>query len=201
MAELIQILISGLSAGSIYALAAVGFTLLWQASQTINFAQGEFIMLPAFFVLALSVNMGLPLPLAIIFAIFLSAMALVALLSSVFVKATGALTESYATIPVDFGSSKLNQEDPTDGNYSGLVKDTMKEVFPFVKSRGDRRQLYARISAGASCELQDAAEANPALLGAVTPMPLLFSDDIIRSYFNISSWHICSQLPASQKTL
>lgn len=51
MAELIQILVSGLAAGSIYALAAVGFTLLWQASQTINFAQGEFVMLPAFFVL------------------------------------------------------------------------------------------------------------------------------------------------------
>src|SRR5262249_61542065 len=35
----------------IYALVAIGFTLLWQTSQTINFAQGEFVMLPAFFVL------------------------------------------------------------------------------------------------------------------------------------------------------
>ena len=60
MAELIQILISGLAAGSIYARAAVGFTLLWQASQTINFAQGEFVMLPAFFVLAgLGLGFGL----------------------------------------------------------------------------------------------------------------------------------------------
>ena len=45
MSEFIQLIVSGLSAGSIYALAAVGFTLLWQASQTINFAQGEFVML------------------------------------------------------------------------------------------------------------------------------------------------------------
>lgn len=59
MAELLQILISGLAAGSIYALAAVGFTLLWQASQTINFAQGEFVMLPAFFVLtAMGLGLG-----------------------------------------------------------------------------------------------------------------------------------------------
>ena len=36
---------------AIYALVAIGFTLLWQTSQTINFAQGEFVMLPAFFVL------------------------------------------------------------------------------------------------------------------------------------------------------
>jgi branched-chain amino acid transport system permease protein len=52
MASFIQLLISGLATGAIYALVAVGFTLLWQTSQTINFAQGEFVMLPAFFVLA-----------------------------------------------------------------------------------------------------------------------------------------------------
>lgn len=50
--QLLQILISGLATGAIYALVAVGFMLLWQTSQTINFAQGEFVMLPAFFVLA-----------------------------------------------------------------------------------------------------------------------------------------------------
>src|SRR6516165_12571753 len=51
MATFIQLLVSGLATGAIYALIAVGFTLLWQTSQTINFAQGEFVMLPAFFVL------------------------------------------------------------------------------------------------------------------------------------------------------
>ncbi len=56
MADFIQLLIAGLATGGIYALAAVGFTLLWQTSQTINFAQGEFVMLPAFFVL---IGMGL----------------------------------------------------------------------------------------------------------------------------------------------
>jgi branched-chain amino acid transport system permease protein len=60
MASLIQLLVSGLATGAIYALIAVGFTLLWQTSQTINFAQGEFVMLPAFFVLA-TMNLGAPL--------------------------------------------------------------------------------------------------------------------------------------------
>ena len=46
-------LLRGLATGSIYALAALGFTLLWQASGTINFAQGEFVMLPAFMMLIL----------------------------------------------------------------------------------------------------------------------------------------------------
>jgi branched-chain amino acid transport system permease protein len=57
---LLQILISGLATGAIYALVAVGFMLLWQTSQTINFAQGEFVMLPAFFVLAAMKFGGLP---------------------------------------------------------------------------------------------------------------------------------------------
>jgi branched-chain amino acid transport system permease protein len=48
VADLVQLVVSGTAAGAIYALAALGFTLLWQASGTINFAQGEFVMLPAF---------------------------------------------------------------------------------------------------------------------------------------------------------
>jgi branched-chain amino acid transport system permease protein len=71
MASFIQLLISGLATGAIYALIAVGFTLLWQTSQTINFAQGEFVMLPAFFILA-SMNVGAPFWLAALIGIALS---------------------------------------------------------------------------------------------------------------------------------
>ncbi|APG93177.1 branched-chain amino acid ABC transporter permease [Sinorhizobium americanum] len=67
-----QLFVSGLATGSIYALAAIGFTLLWQASQTINFAQGEFIMLPAFFVLAGTQFLGLSFPVAMAVAVVLS---------------------------------------------------------------------------------------------------------------------------------
>lgn len=51
MAEFLAYLIAGIATGAIYALAAIGFTLVWQTSQTINFAQGEFVMLPAVLVL------------------------------------------------------------------------------------------------------------------------------------------------------
>jgi len=51
MADFILLLVSGAATGAIYALVALGFTLLWQASGTINFAQGEFVMLPAFVML------------------------------------------------------------------------------------------------------------------------------------------------------
>jgi branched-chain amino acid transport system permease protein len=59
LADILQLLIAGLATGAIYALVAIGFTLLWQTSQTINFAQGEFVMLPAFFILIAMGHFGL----------------------------------------------------------------------------------------------------------------------------------------------
>jgi branched-chain amino acid transport system permease protein len=75
MSSFIQILISGLATGAIYALIAVGFTLVWQTSQTINFAQGEFVMLPAFFILA-AMKTGAPFWLAALIGIALAAVVL-----------------------------------------------------------------------------------------------------------------------------
>lgn len=72
MTDFIQLLFSGLATGSIYALAALGFTLLWQASGTINFAQGEFVMLPAFVMVAL-LSVGVPLSMAFVSAVLVSA--------------------------------------------------------------------------------------------------------------------------------
>jgi branched-chain amino acid transport system permease protein len=60
MTDFIQLLFSGMATGCIYALVALGFTLLWQASGTINFAQGEFVMLPAFSMVVL-IHSGVPL--------------------------------------------------------------------------------------------------------------------------------------------
>ena len=63
MTDFLQLFFSGMATGSIYGLAALGFTLLWQASGTINFAQGEFVMLPAFLMIGFAA-FGAPLLLA-----------------------------------------------------------------------------------------------------------------------------------------
>jgi branched-chain amino acid transport system permease protein len=76
MADFLQLIIAGLATGAIYALAAIGFTLLWQTSQTINFAQGEFVMLPAFFALAAMNWLGMPFSVAALMAITLSVLLL-----------------------------------------------------------------------------------------------------------------------------
>ena len=72
LADILQLFVAGLATGGIYALAAIGFTLLWQTSQTINFAQGEFVMLPAFFVLIGMGFFGLPFWAAVLLGVAVS---------------------------------------------------------------------------------------------------------------------------------
>jgi branched-chain amino acid transport system permease protein len=63
MAEFLQFLFSGLTVGSVYALVALGFTLIYNSSGVINFAQGEFVMLGGMTTVFLAAA-GIPLPLA-----------------------------------------------------------------------------------------------------------------------------------------
>ena len=72
--SLFQVIIGGLAQGAIYAIAALGFVLLYTASGTVNFAQGEMIMLPVFFIYVFYIVWGMPLILAIILTIALSAL-------------------------------------------------------------------------------------------------------------------------------
>src|SRR5438270_8732629 len=76
LSDFLQLLLAGLATGGIYALVAIGFVLLWQTSQTINFAQGEFVMLPAFFVLAAMKFGGLSFPLAMLIGLIVSLLVL-----------------------------------------------------------------------------------------------------------------------------
>ena len=75
MTDFLQLFFSGMATGSIYALAALGFTLLWQASGTINFAQGEFVMLPAFMLLGF-MAIGAPLLVSFVLTILLAVLLL-----------------------------------------------------------------------------------------------------------------------------
>jgi branched-chain amino acid transport system permease protein len=71
VAELLQFGFSGLTVGAIYALVALGFAIIYNASQVINFAQGEFVMLGGMATVFIAAA-GVPLPLAIVAAIGLA---------------------------------------------------------------------------------------------------------------------------------
>ena len=70
--DFLQFLFSGVTVGAMYALAALGFSLIYNASGVINFAQGEFIMLGGMSAAFLA-QAGIPLPLAIGLAVLIAA--------------------------------------------------------------------------------------------------------------------------------
>jgi branched-chain amino acid transport system permease protein len=71
MAESLQFLFSGVTVGAVYALVAVGFTLIYNGCDVVNFAQGEFVMLGGMSTVFLA-QAGVPLPLAVLLAIIVT---------------------------------------------------------------------------------------------------------------------------------
>lgn len=65
LADIVQTLIFGLAQGGIYALIAVGFTIIFSSTQVVNFAHGEFVMIGAIVSAWLCVLLGWPLWLVI----------------------------------------------------------------------------------------------------------------------------------------
>ena len=68
IAQLVQSLLSGLTTGAIYALVALGFAIIYNASRVINFAQGEFVMIGGM-AAAGFISAGLPLPVAVVLSV------------------------------------------------------------------------------------------------------------------------------------
>jgi branched-chain amino acid transport system permease protein len=64
-----QLLVSSLTLGSVYALAALGFTVIYRATEVVNFAQGELMMLGAMIALILFRDMHLPYALVILMSV------------------------------------------------------------------------------------------------------------------------------------
>jgi branched-chain amino acid transport system permease protein len=65
----LQLLFTGLGVGSIYALVALGFVLIYRATNVVNFAQGDFAMLGAFSMVVLCIDAGIPYGFAIVITI------------------------------------------------------------------------------------------------------------------------------------
>ena len=68
-----QLLVSGLAFGSIYALVALGFVLIYKATEMVNFAQGDVMMLGGFVAFSLIANFHLPYWIGGILAILITA--------------------------------------------------------------------------------------------------------------------------------
>jgi len=73
LAIFLQLALSGIAIGCVYALVALGFVLIYKATETVNFAQGDLMMLGGFFAYTATAIMGWPYWLAIVFALVVMA--------------------------------------------------------------------------------------------------------------------------------
>ena len=67
--QILQLLLSGIAQGCIYGLIALGFVLIYKATETVSFAQGDLMMLGAFAAFAGMAMFGMPFWLAAVLAV------------------------------------------------------------------------------------------------------------------------------------
>jgi phosphate transport system permease protein len=68
--------------------------------------------------------------------------------------------------------------DPAKASYPGLVKMTLRETFPDVSGRRNKKELYRLLSSGAAWELQNWLKENPGLAGTQATVTFTASDDV-----------------------
>lgn len=74
MEKFLSLTFNGLANGAVLALGALGFVLIFKATEVINFAQGQLLLIGAFMVYTAQVTWGLPWPAAILAAMIISAL-------------------------------------------------------------------------------------------------------------------------------
>lgn len=74
MADFVQLLVNGLAIGSVYALAAIGFVIVYSATGVVNFAAGQFVMFGTFAGVATLINAQLAWPFAYSAALLIMAL-------------------------------------------------------------------------------------------------------------------------------
>jgi phosphate transport system permease protein len=109
-------------------------------------------------------------------------------LSLLFISIVGngysAFLQTFVRLDVTFDAQlldpegKRNVEQLATADYGGLVKKTLREVFPDVTKRRDKRALYALISSGADFILRDLVMSDPAVIGTRQSVWVPADDDL-----------------------
>ena len=117
-----------------------------------------------------------------ILAIFLAGLALITLLSTVVGKAFDALTINSVTLNVPLPADKVDPQNTGDAevlakaNYNSIYKDLLKEKFPGITARNDRRDLYDVVSGFTPFAIREAVLADPSVVGGTLTTDVLASD-------------------------
>ena len=124
-------------------------------------------------------------------AVFIGLAAVATLFFDIIGKGHGAFKATYIKLEVHYDQALIDIDNLTDteqmiaGNWQALPKVALREKFPNVSGRSDKRRLNNLLSSGAGFDLKDRLVANPHLLGRKESIWILADDDI-DTYFK--SW-------------
>ena len=95
-----------------------------------------------------------------------------------------AFVQTYVKLDIYIDAERIDPQGTKDAqvlstaDYGGLVKATLRDMFPQVQSRREKRQLYKLVSTGASYQLREAVIENPQLIGQKLSMWVPADDEI-----------------------
>ncbi len=115
-------------------------------------------------------------------AIVASLLFLSLLFVSIFSNGYSAFMQTFVRLNVFFDPEVLQQESLATANYQGLVKKSLREMFPDVKGRRDKRKLYGLVSSGASFQLRDLVLKEPGVIGKSLEIWVPADDDVDMLY-------------------
>ena len=111
-------------------------------------------------------------------AIVASLLFLSLLFISIFANGYSAFTQTFVQLTIFFDPEVLQQESLASANYQGLVKSSLRKMFPGIKGRGDKRKLYGLVSSGASFQLRDMVLRKPDVIGKSLEIWVPADDDV-----------------------
>lgn len=97
---------------------------------------------------------------------------------TIFSDGYSAFTQSYIELDVHFANEEFTNENLAKANFPGLVKESIRKMFPEVKSRREKKQLYSLISPAAAYKLQGIIETDPKIIGTTQKVWVLADDDV-----------------------
>ncbi len=106
-----------------------------------------------------------------------------------------ALLQTQIRMDITFDQDILGDENLKSGNYQGLIKRSLLNMFPDVKSRGDKKKLYALVSSGASFKIRNILLKDPSLVGQTKSIWVPADDDTDM----LIKGHIKRDVPESER--
>ena len=111
-------------------------------------------------------------------AIAASLLFLALLFLSIIAKGYSAFWQTYIQLDVHFDSQILQRDALVTADYQGLVKQTLRTMFPDVQERREKRQLYRLVSGGAAFQLRRMVLKDPDIIGQTQSVWVPADDDL-----------------------